>query len=163
MAISSNILALLLSLISSMFFNEERFVSDSIAMFSSLLNHLNPSSIKNFLLAISDLTHPEMRLGKSSIDYMLRVRGISQLIQGITMERIIPLFAIASLDHYRYPGVKIRYLAKDAALVNCDLLKLSTLLSSKETRKRDLGIPSAPPSTTADNDVSNTPTQPPLA
>ena len=47
------------------------------------------------------------------------------------MESIFPLFAIASLDHDRYPGVKSRYLAGDATLVNCDLLKLSGLLSRK--------------------------------
>ena len=52
---------------------------------------------------------------------------------GIIMECIIPMFAVASLDHDRYPGVNSRYLAVDAALVNCDLLKLSGLLSSTET------------------------------
>ena len=63
-----------------------------------------------------------MGLGKSSIDYISRVRGISQRIHGITMERIIPLFAIAGLNHDQYPGVKSHYLTGDAALVNCDLL-----------------------------------------
>ena len=51
------------------------------------------------------------------------------------MERIIPLFAIASIDHNCYPCVKIFYLAGDVALVNCNLLDISGLLSSKETRK----------------------------
>ena len=92
---------------------------------------------------------------------MSRVRGISQLMQGITMERIIPLFFIASPDHDHYPGVKSIYLVGDAALVNCNLLELSGLLSSEETRQRALGIPSAPPSNTVANDVRNTPTQPP--
>ena len=94
---------------------------------------------------------------------MSRVQGIPQRMQGITMERIIPLFAIASLDHDRYPGVKIQYLAGDSALVNCDLLEISGLLSSKDTLQRALGIPSAPPYTTVANRVSNTPTHPLLA
>ena len=46
-------------------------------------------------------------------------------------------------------------------MVNCDLLQLSGLLSSKETRQRALGIPNAPPSNTIANRVSNTPTNPP--
>ena len=79
-------------------------------------------------------------------------------MQGITIERIPPLFAIGSLDHDRYPGAKSRYLAGDAALVNLDLLKLSGLLSSKETRQHALGISSSPPSTTIANCVSNTQT-----
>ena len=130
-------------------------------MLSSLLTHLNPSSSENLLLAISDFTRLEMGLCESSIDYMSWVRGIYQRMHGITMERIIPLFAIASLDQNRYPGVKIRYLAGDAALVNCDLLELSGLLSSEETRKQALGIPGAPSPTTTANRVSNMPTQHP--
>ena len=160
-AISSDMLALFPSSISSMFLNEARFVSDRIAMIYSLLTNLNPSSSENLLLAISDLTGLKMRLGKSSIDYMSRVQEISQHMQGITMERIIPLFAISSLDHDGYPGSKIRYLEGYVALVNSDLLQLSGLLSIKETQQRALGIPSAPPSTTVANHVSNTPTQPP--
>ena len=54
-----------------------------------------------------------------------------------------------------------RYLMGDSALVNFDLLEISGLLSSKETQQHALGIPSAPPSTTFTNSVSNTPTQPP--
>ena len=116
-----------------MFLNDTRFASDGIAMLSLLITHLSSYSSKNLLLAISDLTCLEMRPGKSSIDYMSRVRGISQYIQGITMERIILLFSITSLDHDCYPGVNICYLAGDAALVNCDLLEISGLISSKDT------------------------------
>ena len=82
-------------------------------------------------------------------------------MQGITMERVIPLFSITSLDHDRYPDVNIRYLAVDAALVNCNLLEIIGLLYSKETRQHASGIPSAPPSTTFANPESNTPNKPP--
>ena len=47
----------------------------------------------------------------------------------ITMERIIPLFAIASLNHDRYPGMKSRCLAGNVAMVNYYLLELSSILS----------------------------------
>ena len=50
--ISSDILDSLPSSISSMLFNDARFVSNAIAMLSSLLTHLNPSSNENLLLAI---------------------------------------------------------------------------------------------------------------
>ena len=113
-----------------MFLNDARFASDGIEMLLSLITHINPSSNENLLLAITYLTRLEMRLGKSSIDYMSMVRGIAQRMHGVTIYRIIPLFAIASLDHERYPGVKSHYLAGDTALVNCDLLQLSGLLSS---------------------------------
>ena len=76
------------------------------------------------------------------------------------MDKIIPLFTIASLDHDRYPRVKSRYLVGNAALKNCNLLDLSVLLPSEETCQKDLGLTrSTPPATT--NRVSNTPTQPP--
>ena len=81
-------------------------------------------------------------------------------MHGITMERSIPLFAIAILGHDRYPGVKSRYLAGDAALVNCDLLELRSILYSKDTKQRALGIPSAPLSNPVAKCVSNKPTQP---
>ena len=86
---------------------------------------------------------------------MSRVRGIAQRTHGVTIDRIIPLFAIASLDHERYPGAKIRYLVGDTALVNCYLLQLIGQLSSKETRQRALGITATPLSTTSVNRVPN--------
>ena len=93
-----------------MFLNGARFVSDGIAMLSSLLTHLNPSPNENPLLAISDITRLETRLDELSMDYMSRVRGIPQQMHRVTIDLIIPLFAIASIDHERYPGVKSRYL-----------------------------------------------------
>ena len=101
-------------------------------MISLLLARLNPSSSENLPLAISDLTRLEMRLGKSRIEYMSRVREISQRVQGITIERVIPIFAIVIIDHDHYPGVNILYLAGDDALVNRDLIKLGGLLSIEE-------------------------------
>ena len=74
-------------------------------MIYHLLTHLNPSSRENLLIAISDLPRLDMGLVESSIDYMSRVRGISQCMHGITMDNIIPIFEIESLDHGRYPGV----------------------------------------------------------
>ena len=55
-AISSDMLDFLPSSISLMFQNDARFVSDGIAILSSLLTHLNPYSNKNLLLEISVLT-----------------------------------------------------------------------------------------------------------
>ena len=78
------------------------------------------------------------------------------------MERIIPLLDILSLNHDRYPDVKSHYIMGDAVLVKYDLLELIGILYRKYTRQQALGILSAPPSTTASNRVSNTPTQPPL-
>ena len=77
------------------------------------------------------------------------------------MEKIIPLFSIEILDHACYPGVKSRYLAGKPALVNCNLLDLSSLISSKDTRQQALGLPSSTPPST-ENHVSNSQAQPPL-
>ena len=96
-AIISHILASLLLSISSMLLNDARFTSDGITMLSLLITHLNPSSSKNLLLVISDLTRLNMQLGKSNIDYMPRVRGISQRMQGITIEHIITLLPFTVL------------------------------------------------------------------
>ena len=160
-AISSKILDSLPSSISLMFLNDTRFASDGIAKISLLLTDLNPSSNENLLLAISDLTSLKIQLVESSIDYMYRIRGILQRMQGLTIDRIIPLLAITSLDHDQYPGVKSCYLVGDTAQVNCDLLQLSGLLYIKETRQRALEIPNAPPFNTIYNRVSNTPTNHP--
>ena len=85
-----------------------------------------------------------MTLGESIVDYLSRVRGIAQQMQGVTIDRIIPFFGITSIDHKRYPGVKSRYLAGNTALVNFDLLQLGGLLLSEETRQSALGIPAIP-------------------
>ena len=68
--ISAIIFSSLPSAVSSVFLNDDMFVSNGIAMLSSFLTHLNPSSSENFLLAISDLTCLEMGVGKAaSISY----------------------------------------------------------------------------------------------
>ena len=81
-------------------------------------------------------------------------------MQGVTIDRIIPLFAIASLNHERYPGVKICYLAGHTAMVNYALLQISGIFSMEETRQRALGIPAIPLPTTSANCVSNTQNKP---
>ena len=118
-----------------MFLNDALFTSDSIVMLSHLLTHLNPSSSENLLLSINNLNHLYMTLGESSINYMSCVQGISQRLQGISVDKIIPLFTTVSLDHDRYLGIKIRYLSGDPVLVNCNLLGISVLLSSEETHQ----------------------------
>ena len=126
---------------SSMFLNNDRFSFDRIAMILHIITQLNPSSSENFLLTINYLNHLEMSLGESSLEYMSRVRGVSQRLQGILIDWIIPPFAIVSLYHNRYLGIKRHYLAEDPALVNCKLLGIGGMLSSKETRQQTLGLP----------------------
>ena len=87
-------LLLLPGAVSLMFLNDTRFTPDGITMLYHLLNRLNPYSSENLLLANSDITRLEMGLGESTIGYMSCARGISQRMQGVTMEKIIPLFAI---------------------------------------------------------------------
>ena len=87
---------------------------------------------------------------------MSRVCGIAQRTNGVKIYRIIPLFTIESLDHERHTGVKSRYLVGYTALVNCDVLQISGLLSSEETGQRALGINALPLSTTSVNCLSNT-------
>ena len=124
-----------------MFLNNTRFSSDGIANISHLLTELKPSSIENLIVFISDITRLNMVLDKKSIDYMIRVRSISQRLEGVSMEKIIPLFAIARLYHDWYPGVKSRYLVVAPALVNCELLGISGILSRKYTEEKNLGLP----------------------
>ena len=158
--ISADMLASLPQSVSSMFLNNTIFVSDRIAMFSHLLSHLNSSSSDNLLLAISDLTRLEIGPGESIIDYMSRVHVISQYMQGITMDAIIPLFSIASLYHNRCPGVNSRYHVGDPALFNCKLLDIIGLLPVEESRQKVLVLTRSTPSAT-ENRVYNTQTQPP--
>ena len=47
-------------------------------MISPLLTNLKSSSSEKTLLYISDITRVEMKLGKTRIEYMLRIRSISQ-------------------------------------------------------------------------------------
>ena len=122
--------------VSPMFLNNIIFYSGRISIISNLLTHPKPSSIENLLLSNSDLTCLDMGLGELSIKYMSRIHSISQKICGFSMEQIIPLFSIAGLDHNQYPGVTIRYLVSDPALVNCNLLDISGLVYGKDTRQQ---------------------------
>ena len=77
------------------------------------------------------------------------------------MDQIIPLFVIASLDHYVYPSIKIRYLAGDPVLVGCDLLGFSGILSSKDIRHQVLGLHTYAPMVTAKRTYKVTAPTPP--
>ena len=102
-----------------------------------------------------------MKFGDTSINYMSRVHGIPQRMRVVSMDRIIPLFTILVLNHDCYPDVKSRYLAGDPALVNCNLLYLSVILSIEETMQQALGLLISTPPATA-NHVSDAQTQPQL-
>ena len=143
-----------------MFLNNTRFSSNRIANIYHLLTELNPSSSENLLIFISDITRLNMVLDKKRIDYMIRGRSVSQLLGGVSMEKIIPIFSIASLYHDCYPGVKSGYLTVDPVLVNCDLLGISSILSRKDTKKKNLGLPRSISSAT-ENCASDTRTQSP--
>ena len=65
------------------------------------------------------------------------------------MDKIIPLFGIASLYNECCPGINSRYLAVDPSLVNCDLLDISGILSTEETHQQALGLPTEVPRVTA--------------
>ena len=56
-------------------------------MISPLLTNLKSSSSEKTLLYISDITRVEMKLGKTRIEYMLRIRSISQRKWGVLMEK----------------------------------------------------------------------------
>ena len=124
-----------------MFLNNAWFASDEITILLHLVTHLKPPSSENILLANNDLNRLEILLGESSIDYINHIRGISQRLQGISMNQIIPLLPTTRLDHDRYPGIKIRYLAFYPALINCNLLGLSGLFNSEKTHQQALGLP----------------------
>ena len=68
--------------------------------------HLNPSSINNLILAISDLNHLDMSLNDTSIDYMSRIRVVSHKLQCVSVDKVIPLFAIAILEPDCCPVIK---------------------------------------------------------
>ena len=89
-AISAHVLSYLPHAIFLMFLNNARFASDRIAMLLSLITHLKPSSRKNNLFAISDLTRLKTGVGESIIDFMSRVPGLSQRLKGVSMEKKIP-------------------------------------------------------------------------
>ena len=97
--ISADILSSLPQALSSMFLNNNRFASDGIAILSNLITHLKPSSRENLRLAINDLNHLEMSLGGSSINYISHVRGVSQCLQELSMDKVILLSTITILDH----------------------------------------------------------------
>ena len=86
-SISADMLPSLPHAVSSMFLNNARFASGGISVLSFLITHPNSSSRKNILLAISYLTFLEMEVGESSIDFMPRVRDVSQRLKGLSMEK----------------------------------------------------------------------------
>ena len=55
---------------------------------------------------------------------ILTVRGISNFLQGMTIDQVLSLFALAIMDYERYLGLTARYLQGDTYLVGAIVYSL---------------------------------------
>ena len=135
--------------LSSKFWNDDCFASNGISILSHHMSHLKQSPSDNLVLDINELNHLDILLNETIIYCMSYIRGVSQWLQVISMDKIIPLLVITNLDYDRYPGIKSWYLAGYPTLFHRNILSLGGLLLSKETRQQALVFPIDIPSETA--------------
>eukprot|EP00581_Thalassiosira_minuscula_P002424 CAMPEP_0183736440 /NCGR_PEP_ID=MMETSP0737-20130205/49280_1 /TAXON_ID=385413 /ORGANISM="Thalassiosira miniscula, Strain CCMP1093" /LENGTH=643 /DNA_ID=CAMNT_0025970447 /DNA_START=56 /DNA_END=1984 /DNA_ORIENTATION=- len=122
--------------------NVPAFVTDGFKMFHALHQRVNPSSTANKLQAVIDLVALGMAPDDTSGTYMHRVRGIRDRLEKVTIDELLPLFAIANMDKDRYPGLTQRYIMADPALLNATVVSLEEEMTQEEMRLVALGITS---------------------
>ena len=107
-----------------MFLTNDSYKTDGIAMFNTIIEHLEPTHANHLLATIMDLFELTYKATCTSIPYMKTVCKISEHLKGANIIQLMPLFAIANLDQDKYPGLMPHYLADDPALVHANLLSL---------------------------------------
>ncbi len=72
--------------------------------------------------------------------YMARVRGFEGRLHGVTIDDIMPMFAILGMHHDQYSGLLARYTSGEPAIVNATIAEIERLMLDGDSRRRAMGI-----------------------
>ena len=126
------------------FLNNPTYVNNGFGMLSAFIDYLNPSNPEHRLHDIREVSRLDQGANESTATYLSRVRGFANRLAGVSMDSVMPLFAILGMDHSKYDGLLSRFTSGDASVVGADLPTLEHLMMGEDRRKEAMGITSAP-------------------
>ena len=81
------------------FLSRPEFVNRGFEMLHALQSHMDPSNPENRLADVKHLSSLAMKPDKNVSAYMLNVRILSNCISSVSINALMPLFAISGLDY----------------------------------------------------------------
>jgi hypothetical protein len=104
---------------------------NGFAMLTKLIQSLHPNTIKQKLLAISDLAALEFAAIDTTASYMAKVSGLANSLCGITVDSFLAFLALSHFDPDLYPGIRASFLQADPSLLSLDLHGIKALHLTK--------------------------------
>ena len=126
------------------FLNNPAYVDNGFGMLYTFIDYLNPSNPEHRLNDIREVSRLDQGAGESTATYLSRVRGFANRLAGVSMDSVMPLFAILGMDHSKYDGLLSRFTSGDASVVTADLPALELLMLGEDRRKEAMGITPVP-------------------
>ena len=126
------------------FLNNTAYVNNGFGMLATFIDYLDPSNPEHRLHDIREVSRLDQGAKESTTTYLSRVRGFVNCLQGVTMDSVMPLFAILGMDHSKYDGLLSRFTSGDASVVLADIPTLEILMAGEDRQKAALDITPAP-------------------
>jgi hypothetical protein len=130
------------------FLHRPEYVNRGIDMLHSLITKLNPSRPEHRLNDVREVSNLDMANDTAAM-YMRKVRGYATRLHQVTVDQLMPLFALLGLDQGRYRGILDRFTAGDPAVVNVDINALEELMLAEDVRRSTINpgdVPLSQPS-----------------
>jgi hypothetical protein len=142
------------------FTNNKKYISahghgqNGILMLHDYINLLRPTNSMNQMQTVIDMSTMEMGPSENGSDYAARARGLEAQASGLSVSRLVYLFALKGLPPDQYEGIFQRYYQNDPAVVKGTVQTLSDLITA-EDQLRSIAAPgSSPPAANRSSDSS---------
>ena len=122
------------------FLNNPKFTNNGFEMLDDFIGTIHPSRPENRLSNVRLLGALEQRSQENTAAYFERVRGFAQRLKGVTIDTLMPLFALNGMYQSLYNGTLSRFTSGDPTLISADLTALEDIMTQEVSIKRELGI-----------------------
>ncbi len=113
-------------------------------MLTAFVDMIRPSTSTARLSAVWDLVSLSQGSQQGPSKFIAQYRRFASALGQVTVQDLLPLFALVSMDQDRYDGMVFWYTAGDPTVLGADLALLETLMCDKESRKQGaLGVDAA--------------------
>jgi len=107
-------------------------------MLTDSIKRLSLNLVTDRLGAIMELVKLKIEPNKSHSEFMLTIRNIGGRLDKMTIDKILPIFALTNKDQDRFPRLVARYLQGDASLLKATVYSLEVEMNDEFERQQTL-------------------------
>ena len=102
-------------------------------MLHTLVDHIQSSRPENCLEDVRKLASIDMGPSQTPSDYMFHLRTLTNRLGNITLEPLMPIFALIGLDHNRFGGIINRFTSGHPIVFNAGRNGIEDLMHVEAT------------------------------